>query len=196
MRIGIDARIADYTAGGTARYTAQLVAGMREVGPSDVELVAVRSRKQRAGAPDIPAHETITVWTPPHHRLERYVLPWELRSARFDVLHSPDFIPPKGRWRKVITVHDLAFLRMPELVTDASRRYYGGIQRAVREADAIIAVSRATARDLVELAGAPAEKVSVVYEAADSTLKPMPTEEAAAAVRERFGLEGQYILFV
>lgn len=196
MRIGIDARIADYTTGGIARYTSQLVGGMRELEASDVELVAVRSRKQRMAAPDTPAHEIVTVWTPPHHRLERYVLPWELRGAGFDVLHSPDFIPPNGRWRKVITVHDLAFLRMPELVTDASRRYYGGIRRAVREADAIIAVSRATARDLIELTGAHAEKVSVVYEAADSTLKPMPAGEAAATVRERFGLEGPYILFV
>ncbi|MBM2810353.1 MAG: glycosyl transferase group 1, partial [Chloroflexi bacterium] len=35
-----------------------------------------------------------------------------------------------------------------------------------------------------------------VYEAADSTLRPMPAGEAAAVVRERFGLEGPYILFV
>jgi glycosyltransferase involved in cell wall biosynthesis len=147
--------------------------------------------------PEIRVDETIAVRTPPHHRLERYALPWELRGSAFDVLHSPDFIAPRrGRWRSVITVHDLANLRFPWTLTGASRGYYGGIRRAVREADAVIAVSEATARDLAELADARPEKVSVVYEAADPGLNPMPAAEAMAIVRERYGVEGPYILFV
>jgi glycosyltransferase involved in cell wall biosynthesis len=85
---------------------------------------------------------------------------------------------------------------MPSLLTGQSRRYYDGVRRAVREADAIIAVSETTARDLVTLAGAPPERVHVVYEAPDPDLGPMPADEAALLVRERYGLERPYILFV
>jgi glycosyltransferase involved in cell wall biosynthesis len=196
VRIGVDARIADYTVGGIARYTVQLLRAMRQVDVGDATLVAARARKPKVDRPEIPTHETITVRTPPHHWLERHALPFELRGANLQMLHSPDFVAPGGPWRKVITVHDLAFLRMPHLVTDASRRYYGGVRRAVQEADAIIAVSQATARDLVDLAGAPIEKVRVVYEAAESSLRPMRREDAVAAVRERHGVDGPYILFV
>ncbi|HLY65605.1 MAG TPA: glycosyltransferase family 1 protein, partial [Chloroflexota bacterium] len=106
--------------------------------------------------------------TPSHHRWEQLALPAELAFQRLDLLHSPDYIPPLiRRCRSVITVHDLAFLRWPELLTPDSRAYFNGhIDRAVRSADHIIAVSQATKRDLVELLNAPAEKVAVIYEAA------------------------------
>lgn len=196
MRIGLDARLVDYRVGGGARYTAQLMAALSGLG-HEHEFVAVRSRRAKVQASDLQADATLAVWTPPHHLLERYSLWWELRNARLDVLHSTDFIPPRrGHWRSVITVHDVAFLRMPALLTAASRRYYGGIRRAVREADAVIAVSQATRRDLLELAGAPAEKVHVVYEAADASLAPMPATEAAALVQAHHGLDGAYVLFV
>jgi glycosyltransferase involved in cell wall biosynthesis len=85
---------------------------------------------------------------------------------------------------------------MPQLVTRESRRYYGGIRRAVREADAIIAVSQSTARDLLELAEAPPEKIHVVYEAADPALSPMPSGEAERIVADRYGVDGPFVLFV
>jgi glycosyltransferase involved in cell wall biosynthesis len=96
----------------------------------------------------------------------------------------------------VITVHDLAYLRMPWLLTADSRRYYGKIHHAVQEADAIIAVSHATAQDLIDLADAPAKKLHVVYEAADPELAPLPADAAAQIVHERHGIDGPYILFV
>lgn len=196
MRIGIDARLADYTVGGIARYTVQLVRALRRA-ESPHRLVAIRARSPKVPPAELPAHESLAVRTPPHHWLERYSLGWEIRPARLDLVHSPDFIPPRtGGWRRVITVHDLAYLRMPWILPTQSRRYYGGIRRAMREADAVIAVSQATARDLLALVDAPPDKVHIVYEAADPDLAPMPPGEAERAVRERFGVERPYILFV
>jgi glycosyltransferase involved in cell wall biosynthesis len=196
MRIGIDARLTDYTIGGIARYTVQLIRALKALAPEH-ELLAIRSRRPKVPPPTISAHGEISVRTPPHHRLERYSLSWELRSAGLDMLHTPDFIPPRPRdWGRVITVHDLAFLRFPWTVTGESRRYYGGIFRAVREADAVIAVSHATARDLVELADAAPEKTHVIHEGVDDGLAPMDPDEARHGVAQRFGVEGRYALFV
>ena len=67
--------------------------------------------------------------------LEQLALPIELARLRLDLLHSPDFIPPwRGRFRRLITVHDLTFLYTPQFLTAESRRYYNDqIERAVRE---------------------------------------------------------------
>jgi glycosyltransferase involved in cell wall biosynthesis len=196
MRIGMDARLADYTIGGIARYTVQLLRALWALAPAH-ELIAIRGRRPSVPPPALPAHAEIPVRTPPHHRLERYALSWELRHAGLDILHTPDFIPPRPRgWARVITVHDLAFLRFPWTVTGASRRYYGGVHRAVQEADAVIAISHTTARDLVELAHADPEKTHVVYLAAEPDLTPMDPEEARRAVAKRFGIAGRYALFV
>src|SRR2546430_16867067 len=81
--------------------------------------------------------------TPPHHRLERAALGVELAPYRLDLLHSPDFVAPWLRpgTRSVVTVHDVAFLRDPDLLDAPSRRYYGQLPGALARADAVIAVS-------------------------------------------------------
>jgi len=91
-----------------------------------------------------------------------------------DVFFAPNFFVPRRHLpavrRLVATVHDLAFLRMPETVQqetlDNLRRH---LPRALFEADALIAVSQATAADLVELAGVNARRVHVVHEGVDPT---------------------------
>jgi glycosyltransferase involved in cell wall biosynthesis len=151
----------------------------------------------RSTAPVAPGARRRPLHTPSHHRWEQLLLPLELLPRRLDVLHSTDFIPPfVRRCRSVITVHDLAFLRWPEHLTADSRRYFNGqIARAVKSADAIVAVSQATKRDLVELAGAPAEKITVVYEAPGFDLQPIDRALAAGWLSEH-GLPADYFLFV
>jgi glycosyltransferase involved in cell wall biosynthesis len=124
----------------------------------------------------------------------------ELAALDVDVLHCPDFIPPARlgrRWRRVITIHDLAFLRFPDLLTEPSRRYYRQIGRAVAEAEQIIAVSRATRDDLVENVDRQcASRVSVIGEAADACFVPGDGEAASRYVRHTFGIDRPYYLFV
>jgi len=145
-----------------------------------------------------PKVHAVRMYTPTHHPLEQWLLAIELRKLHLDVLHSPDFIPPLyANWiRRVITVHDLAFLRYPYLLTKAAARYYGQIDRAVRVADHIIAVSQSTRNDLIKLLGVPESKITVIYEAADSVFRPLPRDESARVINERYGLPPDYILFV
>ena len=67
-----------------------------------------------------------------------------------DVVHAtnPAGVPPRARGRAlVVTVHDLAVERMPELFPARWRWLYrAGLRAAVRRADAILVPSRATAR--------------------------------------------------
>ncbi len=127
------------------------------------------------------------LWTPPHHRLEQLVLPLELLPGGPGVFHSPDFIPPFWRWAwgrglpqpiaSVITIHDLAFLYFPDLLTEESKRYYGQVQQAVVSAERIIAVSESTARDVIERLGVARDKLRVVYEATNALYRPLSLAE-------------------
>jgi glycosyltransferase involved in cell wall biosynthesis len=73
----------------------------------------------------------------------------------------------------VITIHDLAFLKFPHLLTAESARYYGQIQPAAQSAERIIAVSQATAHDIESQLGIDSTKIKVVYEAANPLFKPL-----------------------
>jgi glycosyltransferase involved in cell wall biosynthesis len=137
------------------------------------------------------------VWTPSHHRLEQIALPFELLRLKIDLLHSPDFIPPfSGRFKRVITVHDLNFLYYPQFLTAQSRHYYNHqIERAVQVADHILADSHATRRDLIKLLNVPEEKITVVWLAPNvKVYRPLSPAEIAAA-RHRLQLPDQFILF-
>jgi glycosyltransferase involved in cell wall biosynthesis len=74
-------------------------------------------------------------------------------------------------------VHDLAFLRWPNLLTPEAARYYGQIHRAVRQARAIIAVSQATRNDLLELTAADPQRIEVIYEAPHPLFRPLTAIE-------------------
>ncbi|HLH74599.1 MAG TPA: glycosyltransferase family 1 protein [Chloroflexota bacterium] len=195
--MAIDARLLAYQSAGTATYIRGLLRGFQEVGRI-VDVVAVRSHKDKQ-PDDLDGISSRIAWTPCHHRWERWTFGLELATLHVDLLHSPDFIAPARlgrRWARVITVHDLAFLRFPQFLTSDSLQYYRQIHRSVAEAERIICVSEATKRDLLELTAASPEKIAVIPEGVGSAFVPLPAEQAARWVRERFGLDRPYFLFV
>jgi glycosyltransferase involved in cell wall biosynthesis len=116
--------------------------------------------------------------------------------AGLDLLHapSPAAIPPAGqRQRLVVTVHDLAFRVYPSLFPASWRAIFRvGTRRAVRRADAIIAVSQSTANDLVRYARADPARIHVVPLAASAPPTNVDPDEAL----ERMKIPRPYLLFV
>jgi hypothetical protein len=89
-------------------------------------------------------------------------------------------------------VHDVAFLRFPSLLTEESQSYYGQINRAVQNAEHVIAVSESTKRDLISLVGADEKKITVVYEAAGAAFRPADAAaiQAVRQLESRLNLSG------
>jgi glycosyltransferase involved in cell wall biosynthesis len=196
MRVGIDARLVYYSQAGIGQYIVHLVDGLAKV-DTQSEYVLLQSRKDDTIILEQPNFRRTSLWTPSHHRLERYALNVELMRLGLDVLHSPDFIPPhRPTCKSVITVHDLAFLLYPHFLTKESARYYGHIDEAVRWTDHIIAVSKSTRRDTVEHLGVAEDKITVVYEAANPIFRPIDRAHAQQQVHDQYGVDGPFILFV
>ena len=193
MNIALDARLAYYQRGGIGQYILHLIKEFARIAPGG-DFIILRSRKEPG--PLAPGLRDAPLWTPPHNRFEQIALPMELARLGIDLLHSPDFIPPfRGRFRRLITVHDLTFLYYPHFLTDASRRYYNDqIERAVRSADHISADSTHTKDDLIRRLNVPPDKVTVVLLAHDPAYRPLDAL-ACASILARHGLEPDYILF-
>lgn len=197
MRVGIDARLSYYVQAGITQYTLNLIRALAAIDEEN-EYVIFQRRPDPRAIVSQDNFRRISLWSPTHHPLEQAMLGLELAfQRRIDVVHCTDFIPPfYYRGPTVITVHDLAFLLYPHLLTRRSARYYGLIDRAVRHATHIIAVSEATKRDLVRLTGAPENKITVIYEAAESIYYPIHDQEVLAHIHEKYHLPEQVILFV
>ncbi len=193
--MGIDLRLHAYAPGGISRYARRLALALSQMLTQDMLILLYHHREQNPlHLPHANAHH---VWTPPHHRVERWSLSLELLPLKLDVLHSTDFIPPAwGARRHVITVHDLNFLHYPQYLTAEARQYYNHqIAWAVQHAHAILADSHATRRDLVQLLHVPPAQVTVTHLAADACFRPLPVV-TTHEVLTRYQLDPGYLLFV
>jgi glycosyltransferase involved in cell wall biosynthesis len=96
----------------------------------------------------------------------------------------------------VLTVHDLIFRHLPEHHKALNRWYLNlAMPLFCRRATHIIAISGQTRRDMMAAYSIPAEKITVVYEAADPRFGSQPAG-VVAATRARYRLPERYVLFV
>lgn len=117
-----------------------------------------------------------------------------LRRAGAAVVHSPaiDLVSLRPEAALVVTVHDLVPLKQPERYLRTGLRHrirYAAVRRAER----VIVPSRAVARDAQRLLRLPAERVSVVAEAAASAFRPVADPRPAL---ERLRVPERYLLWV
>ncbi len=126
----------------------------------------------------------------------------EIRRICPDIVHYPaNFVRWAGRGgvretKVVLTVHDLSFLRHPEWFRWERAAYYrASIRPSVRLADAIIADSEATARDLESYLSLPRERISVVPLGVDGGLKPADAG-AVKQARMKYGLPDRFFLYL
>jgi len=193
---------------GVGWYEWNLLARLPEVDPQ----VELRFYAHTFGAPDEPPPPLLPTTVRSrfrfHHMPRGFLLPVRptMRLLRLiaepallfldgnDVFFAPNFFVPRRHLAAVRslvpTVHDLAFLRLPHTVQretlDNLHRHFPGVLFA---ADALIAVSAATAGDLAGLAGVNPRRVHVIHEGVDPSF-------FAGGSNPPYGLPPRYLLFV
>jgi glycosyltransferase involved in cell wall biosynthesis len=200
MLIGIDASRATVARRtGTETYSLRLIRSLVGLGS------AHRFRLYTNGAPsaklfwDDPAPSNAQVCAIRFPRLWTH-----LRLSAEMAVHPPNLLfvpahvlPVIHPRRSVVTVHDLGYLSYPEAHRAGDRRYLDWSTRwNARQATAVLADSEATKADLVRAYGVDGRKVHVVCLGRDETLAPQRDAGRLAAVRERYGIAGRYLLYV
>ena len=132
-----------------------------------------------------------------YERTARFGFPPSELFARCDVVFGTNFVPPPSRRKpSVVTVHDLAFILMPETAPQAVPWWRRAVERAVRDAERVIVPSASTRRDLLRLVGADPDRVLVVPLGVDRSVFSPTAPERIEEVRLRFGVEEPYLVFL
>ena len=210
MHIGINAQLLsfsqNYRNGGISRYIRYLLTELaHNPGQHDYTIFV--------NGPDTAAHLGIhhprmafvsANWpeAKPAARVawEQLTLPSLIRQRGIQVLHSPANVLPEFLPRgcaSVVTLHDLAFLRMPEVLTRPKRMYHRTFTtRSLRRASMIIAVSESTSRDLTELLEISPQHITTVYPCIDERFTRPVAEAEVQAFRQRQGLDEGFLLYM
>ncbi len=128
---------------------------------------------------------------------EQARLPQAIRRDRLSLLHGLAYATPLFAGIPiVVTVHDLSFLLYPQSFRPGNRLYLSRITaQSCHRARRVIAVSKATANDLVHLLGVPETKIDVVYNGVDEIYSPLPVAEVEA-YRRQAGWPESFMLIV
>jgi glycosyltransferase involved in cell wall biosynthesis len=187
--------------GGMEVAARELIPALLEQAPAGTHFTAFINR-EAAAAGDGPWGEllpSVTVPVAARNRVqwvfgEQALLPRLAARARVDLVHSlASTAPLRGRFRRVVTVHDLIFARFPE--AHSRLREMGMrslVPAAARSSDRVIVDSQSTRSDLLDLVGLSAELIDVVPLGlgASQRAEPMPEGD----VRERLHLAQRRVL--
>jgi len=206
MRIALDAFHAQYPAGGVARYARSLITAMAAEADCG-EIVLFYNRFRGNGDLWRPPGTALTVQNIPVPRRLLQSLwqtldwpPIEMFCGRIDVFHGLHFVLPASRKaRRVLTVHDLTYLRHPDYYRDArlnDRGYRQELPRALAQADAVIAVSEKTRDDLVDLLNTPAERIRVIHHGVADRFFAPAASTYQELIRRHYRITPPYAIFL
>jgi glycosyltransferase involved in cell wall biosynthesis len=109
----------------------------------------------------------------------------QLAEERIDIYHGLSNELPFGKtksYKKVVTIHDLIFLKYPEQYPFIDRQFYTAKTKyAVKNADKIIAVSNETRNDLIDLYKVNPDKIEVIYPAVDPLMQKLSPKQTPAS---------------
>jgi glycosyltransferase involved in cell wall biosynthesis len=125
---------------------------------------------------------------------EQTLLPRLAAREGVDLVHSlASTAPLRGRFRRVVTVHDLIYARYPEAHSGMRERGMRVlVPSAARRSDRVIVDSQSTREDLIELVGLSPERIDVVPLGLGRVRRETPLGEQET--RARFALGARRVL--
>ena len=196
MRIAIDARkLRDY---GIGTYVRNLLRHLARIdgttdyvvlcGQSDCDMVKDLGANFRA----VPERAR------PYSLKEQLTVPLDLRREAVDLFHAPHYVlPPLTPCKSVVTIHDCIHLRFPQYLPNHFAYAYARTSMwfATHRSSRVLTVSEASKRDILRYFRVPDGKIDVIYNAIDERFGEAPTEEEISGVRERYQLDGPFVLY-
>ena len=187
--------------GGMEVYARELISALLAEAPPGTRFTAFVNREAAAagGGPWGELLPAVTIPVNARSRAqwvlgEQALLPRLATRAGVDLVHSmASTAPLRGRFRRVVTIHDLIYARFPDAhpgIRDKGMRLL--VPAAARRSDRVIADSQSTREDLIALLGIDASKIDVVPLGIGVVQRhePLPAKET----RARFDLSDRRVL--
>lgn len=208
MRIGFDAKRAFNNRTGLGNYSRFVLNALHRFAPQHQYFAY--TPKIKTGLFDEFSSETIRLPTSKNSLYGAWWRSYGIKNALskdgVQLFHGLSNELPNGLRKagikSVVTIHDLIFLRYPELYPAIDRFFYRQkFKNACAEADVIVAVSEQTKRDIVAFYGTSPKKIKVVYQDcheafhAPQTSQVFKTWEVSPLLR-KYNIDKPYVLSV
>jgi glycosyltransferase involved in cell wall biosynthesis len=208
MNIGFEAKRFFTNSTGLGNYSRFIVHALSQYFPDHTYLLYTPSDRTFSEADSILQSSNIEVVKPSvnykRFKAQSIWRTWGIAGEptvkNLNVFHGlsqelPVGLPPT--LKKVVTIHDLIYLRYPKFYNPIDVQIYKTkVKFACKSADSIIAISQQTASDIVEFLRVDSSKIKIVHQGAHVSFKRATTPEQRGKVRQKYGLPETYILNV
>jgi glycosyltransferase involved in cell wall biosynthesis len=194
MKIGFDAKRAFCNNTGLGNYSRFVIEGLLKYFPQN---------EYFAYSPKLSDRDIGIKGTTPKKKLlwRSWLIKNDLQRDNIQIYHGLSNELPFGKMplgiKTVVTIHDLIFERYPKLYPFFDTLIYKiKFRRACQNADAVVAVSQQTKRDIVDFYGINPAKIHVIYQDCDVAFQEKSSTEHLENVREKYQIKKKYILSV
>ncbi|MCQ2226055.1 MAG: glycosyltransferase family 4 protein [Paludibacteraceae bacterium] len=125
----------------------------------------------------------------------------DIKRLDLDIYHGLSHELPYGiektRTKRVVTMHDLIFLKNPELFPLFDRySFKKKYTHGCKTADKVIAISEETKRDLIEYMHEEESRIEVVYQGCNPVFHQPVSEQTLEEIRNQYALPKDFMLII
>ncbi len=205
MRIGFDAKRAFFNHSGLGNYSRTLISQLCSLFPENDYVLF--SPKESNGFKAFPPTNSSILY-PKAFPFKKFPSLWRsfymgrsIAKQDIRIFHGLSNELPmdikKSNARSVVTIHDLIFLRYPNLYKRADRAIYRSkFQQSCNMADAVVAISEQTKADIVDFLNISPEKIHVIYQGCSPLYYERTAQETKNRIRAKHCLPREYMLYV
>ncbi len=203
MKIGFDAKRAFVNRSGLGNYSRDIIRLLHDYYPENTyvlfspettsELLEEKYR-QNLISPSASTKFGKSYW-------RSFKMGQSIAEQNLDIFHGLSnelpFDIPKTKALKIVTIHDLIFIKFPQLYSFADRKiYYRKFYKSCLNADRIVATSNQTKIDIIKHFGISENKIEVIYQSCNSLFSAENLQSEHASVRKKYQLPENFILTV
>lgn len=209
MRLGFDGKRATQNFRGLGNYSRGIIEGLLDYSQEEVFLYTPtitdertkrwlkeneNSRLHIREPQSLIAQKIPSLW-------RSFTIVNDLKKDNLDLYHGLSHEIPVGidggKFKSVVTIHDLIFLRYPEFFPLIDRiTYKKKFSYAGKNADMVMAICEQTKRDLIEFLGVDEKKIVVHYQSCDPVFYEMRDFSEQKALMAKYNFERPFILNV
>jgi glycosyltransferase involved in cell wall biosynthesis len=198
LRIAIDAHMVGTRETGNETYILNLLKGLAMVDQTNTyDIYTIDRALLPAELGKVENFQAVEVRPASSFLRIPFVMPFVAWRQSADLLHVTYNAPPWCPCPLVVTVHDISYDLFPDSFSPRDRLVLSTlVPFSLRRAARVITGSEHTKRDMVGRYGLPEEKVVVTYYAADHAFRPILDRQRIAAIKAKYGITTDFILFL
>lgn len=205
MRVGFDAKRLFSNLSGLGNYSRSTVELLHKYFPQDKHVLFTPASGNKANF-IVPKEVDVVTPTALISSLvpslwRSFFMASDIRAEKIDIFHGlsnelPNDIRHSGA-KSIVTVHDLIFLRYPNLYSKIDKLIYEHkYHTSCKNADMIIAISQQTKEDIINYWNIAEERIEVVYQGCNPVYYNKASESKKEAVKQKYNLPDNYIVSV